>query len=1114
MGSYRECFFQIYSLNKSICMKTCVTQPRNQLLTSFFQAIPVLLTLLLIAFQSNAQTLPTGFNQVLVANGISSPTVFEFAPDGRIFVAKQNGELRIIDNGALLPTPFLSLSVNSSGERGLLGIAFDPNFATNNFLYLYYTPTGAANNRISRFTANGNTAVAGSESVVLNLDPLSSATNHNGGTMQFGPDGKLYVGVGDNANSANAQNLNTYHGKILRINSDGSVPAGNPFTGGAQRSRVWSYGLRNPYTLAIQPGTGRIFVNDVGQNSWEEINDCTVGGGNYGWPATEGATNNPAYVSPVYAYGHASVTGQGCAITGGTFFNPTATNYPSDYIGDYLFFDFCGSWMDRLNYSGATFTRENFGTNLAGSRVALETGPDGNLYFLSRSNAGLYRITYTAASSPVITQQPQDQSVAAGNPASFSVTATGTGLTYQWRKGVNNISGATSPGYSIASTVPADAGTYSVIVGNSGGSETSSNAILTVTSPNQPPVATITTPVVNATYGGGQTIQFSGMATDPEQGNLSASAYQWYVVFHHAAHDHPGPSVTGNGSSGLFTVPTSGETATDVFYRLYLVVTDNQGTRDTAFTDIQPRTSTIIINTNPQGLQITLDGQPFISPYTVNSVEGIQRAIGTSSPQLLGATSYQFSNWSNGGTIIQTVSTPVADVGYTATFTPTPAGAINLSPVADAHVQSGSAAGTNFGASTVLVSKATNDNQWRREIYLKFDISTVPSVSSAKLRVFGSLLNTQNLSAVAQVFPVTNTAWLENTINWNNKPDGGATALSSVTVNGTIDQYYEWDVASAVQAAKAAGASFVSLKIINSTLTPANYTDFNSKEAAANKPVLIIRPAGSVVTLNPVADAYVQAGSSSNSNFGTAATLIVKKTVDNNYRRETFIRFDISALPANVPSSKLRIYGSLLNNSNATGGINLHGVASQAWGETTITFNNKPVALAEIIGTKTITGASDQYYEIDVTAYVSSAKSGGATAVTFQIVGTTEFGNNYTDFNSREAATNKPQLVVGGSPAARLAGESEQELVAGQSPELLQMRVFPNPATDVLYIDMQGFSGELNVTVFDLSGKLLMSRKIYADDLFILPVSELRPGFYFIRSDWEGGSKTERIVIQ
>src|SRR5215216_5559554 len=232
-----------------------------------------------------AATLPAGFTETAI-NGLSNPTAMEIAPDGRIFVCQQGGSLRVIENGVLLATPFVTLSVDANGERGLLGIAFDPNFASNNFLYVYYTvSTTPRHNRLSRFTANGDVAVPGSETVILELDNLTTATNHNGGAIHFGPDGKLYVAVGENANGANAQTLSNRLGKMLRINSDGSIPTDNPFFNtatGANRS-IWALGLRNPFTFAFQPGTTTMYINDVGNTTWEEVN-VGQAGKNYGWP--------------------------------------------------------------------------------------------------------------------------------------------------------------------------------------------------------------------------------------------------------------------------------------------------------------------------------------------------------------------------------------------------------------------------------------------------------------------------------------------------------------------------------------------------------------------------------------------------------------------------------------------------------------------------------------------------------------------------------------------------------------------------------------------------------------------------------------------------------------
>src|SRR5438067_8942866 len=209
------------------------------------------IALLSLAAATRAATLPSGFTETQIT-GLSNPTAMTFAPDGRLFICQQGGQLRVVKNGTLLATPFLTVTVDSSGERGLLGVAFDPNFATNNFIYVYYTVPGSpAHNRVSRFTANGDTAVAGSEFILLNLDNLSTATNHNGGAIHFGPDGQLYIAVGENANPSNAQTLSNLLGKVLRLNSGGSIPTDNPFfnTAGA-RQEIWALGLRNPFTFA------------------------------------------------------------------------------------------------------------------------------------------------------------------------------------------------------------------------------------------------------------------------------------------------------------------------------------------------------------------------------------------------------------------------------------------------------------------------------------------------------------------------------------------------------------------------------------------------------------------------------------------------------------------------------------------------------------------------------------------------------------------------------------------------------------------------------------------------------------------------------------------------
>jgi glucose/arabinose dehydrogenase len=430
-----------------------------------------------------ATGLPPGFQDVPVVSGLSSPTAMDFAPDGRLFVTQQGGQLRVIKNGVLLSTPFLTLTVNSVGERGLLGIALDPAFATNQFVYLFYTVAAApVHNRISRFKANGDVVDdTVPEVVLLEFDNLSGATNHNGGALHFGPDGKLYAAHGENANKPNSQILTNLLGKIIRMNPVQDpilqIPTDNPFYGSAagKNRLIWTLGLRNPFTFSFQPGTGLTYVNDVGEVTWEEINDARPGR-NFGWPTTEGtfdASTFPLFTNPVHAYPH-SGTPTACAITGGAFYNPPAPTFPTSYVGKYFFADFCGGWIRYIDPSSSATTTQ-FADNIS-FPVDLKVGPDGALYYLARGAGSVGKII---SSAPQITQQPVNRVVPVGSTATFTVGATGAALSYQWQKNGVDIPGATAASYTtLPFTLADDNSTYRCRVMNSAGTATSNSATL------------------------------------------------------------------------------------------------------------------------------------------------------------------------------------------------------------------------------------------------------------------------------------------------------------------------------------------------------------------------------------------------------------------------------------------------------------------------------------------------------------------------------------------------------------------------------------------------------------------------------------------------------------
>ena len=955
---------------------------------------------------------PAGFAESVFVSGVTRATAMAFAPDGRLFVSQKDGNLRVVKGGNLLTTPFVKLPVHNVGERGLFGVAFDPNFTANKYVYVFYTRSdgsGGYVNRVSRFTANGDVAVAGSEKVLIEGDSLGTNTGHNGGALHFGKDGKLYITTGDNQNSSAPAQKNNLFGKMLRINPDGSIPADNPFynTNTGKYRAVWGYGLRNPYSFAVQPGTGRIFINDVGQNSYEEINQGRAGA-NYGYPATEGYTTNPAYDSPFYAYPQFEVA---ASITGGAFYNPPNPSFPADYAGDYFFGDYTRNYIKRID----TTTKQvsDFVTN-APLVIDVDIAADGSLYYLSRADEGrVYRVRSTTSAAPTIRVQPQDVTVPVGNPATFTVEAAGSGLTYQWQRNGVNITGATGASYTIASTALADDGdAFRVVVSNSAGRVTSSAATLTVIN-DRAPTATITLPTAGTLWTAGGQLNFAGTGTDAEDGDLPASAFTWEVVFHHDAHTHPFVSPYSGVTSDSVAIPDTGETDPDVWYRVHLTVRDSAGLTSHTYRDVYPQKVDLSLATEPAGLQVTLDGRPLTAPFSTEAVVGLKRTVGAPATQTLDGVTYEFVGWADSASNARTITTPSADVTYTAKFKAVPAGdVVTLRAAEDAFVRDGTFASSNSGASSQLQVK-TSGTSYTRHSYLKFDLATLPAdIGSAKLRFSGRLDNTLAASVPVSVYAGPD-AWSESTITWNNKPASGTGALASFTVSGTATKSYDVDLTSYLKQKKAAGARFatVVLKAASSQATVILASD-EAPDAAA-RPTLTVRaaedPGPTPWLLRPDAAAHVRNGSFASTNYGAAGLLEVKRSDALGYAREAYLRFDIGPLTTTASSAKLRLYGRLTEAASVQTAV--HAATSSTWSESGITWNARPAAGTTALATASVSGTTNRWYEWDLTAFIQAEQAAGRSAVTLVLKNLQQTAATL-QLASDEAATNGPELVV------------------------------------------------------------------------------------------------------
>ncbi len=675
---------------------------------------------------ASALTTPPGFTDTLVSS-VASPTALAFTPDGRLLVATAPGRLRVYQNGALLANPALDISgkVCTNGARGLLGVAVDPDFATNHYIYLFYTfkkhgvcDQNTANvpvNRVERYVlSDSNTATS---SMIL-VDNIPNMHHDNAGDLRFGKDGYLYVSVGDGAcdyanfTSCAGQNdasrdPHILLGKILRITRDGGIPSTNPYTGadsarcnltgrtdpGKKCQETFASGLRNPFRFAFDPNASgtRFFVNDVGEARWEEVNEGRSGA-DYAWNLCEGAHDNPnmpgsvncsasPYTPPIHEYNHDT----GCSSSTGAAFVPNGV-WPAEYDNSYLFGDFVCGKIFRLTPDGSGgFTRTDFVTGLGSNGVvAMTFGPHQGgqaLYYTTYNGTGGSGGQVRRIASTGTTNRTPNASLSANptsGPLPLMVNLDGSGssdpdagdtLTYHWDFGDG--SGTQTTTARTTSHTYSTKGTYtaSLQVQDDHGALSDPDTV-SINAGNESPAAEIGSPSPDLLFRVGQQITLSGSATDPEDGQLPASSFEWEVLQHHdGSHTHPYFSGTGNNLTITSPMPEGLlSTGAGNYLEIRFTATDSEGLSKTVTRVVQPRRVDVSFATNPSGLSLQINGETIAAPRTLVSWEGYTLTVNASSPQTLPGTTYAFSSWSDGKGQQHSVVTGATPSVYTAAF--------------------------------------------------------------------------------------------------------------------------------------------------------------------------------------------------------------------------------------------------------------------------------------------------------------------------------------------------------------------------------------------------------------------------------------------------------------
>ena len=609
----------------------------------------------------------------------------------------------------------------------------------------------------------------------------------------------------------------TLDGAILRVDPvTGAAFAGNPFASSSDpnKRRIIAYGMRNPFRFDVRPGTNELWVGDVGWNNWEEINRiASIGDGvveNFGWPCYEGAGRQSGYdaanlpiceqmytlgnvvTPPVYTYSHSAsvVTGDGCptggsSIAGIEFYPESGGTFPAEYRGGLFFADYtrnCIWWMAKgANGQPDPQTRAAFVTPAVGP-VDLEVGPDGALYYVDFGGS-IRRVQFASGNQP---PNAIAQAAPTSGPAPLQVSFDGSAstdpeaglLAFAWDldgDGAFDDSTSATPTWTYPS--PATV-TVRLRVTDPGGLTDTDSVVISAS--NTPPVPVIDTPAAGTTWEVGEQINFSGSATDAQDGVEPASRLSWQLTIQHCpstCHSHIAETFPGVASGSFFGPDHEYPAHLD----LTLTATDAQGASASVTRELDPKTVILSFATNPTGLQLAVNSSSSTAPFTREVIKGSLNSLSAPSPQTLGSTTYSFSGWSDGGAATHTITASSA-ASYTATFAPS-GSSTTLVPVADAEIRSNKAT-KNFGnLPTLSVRSGTLRS------YLRFNVPTLTgTVTAARLRFFV----VEGGTAGGSIYSVGN-GWTETGITWNNAPpiSGNPLATAGAAVIGT---WVEFDV--------------------------------------------------------------------------------------------------------------------------------------------------------------------------------------------------------------------------------------------------------------------------------------------------------------------------------